>query len=148
MMHQYYPQAPHPYIYELNKDMNFSAAHFIPAPEAGKCQNVHGHTYVVNVTIAGDELDGSGFLVNFQLLKEIVHGKYDHTILNAHRDDFSDEDANLFPTTEVVARTIWTNIQNHLDAQPNKPKCVQVIVRETPTSYVIYRPKAGDIYGL
>ena len=29
----------------------------------------HGHTYFVNITIAGDELDHNGFLVNFADLK-------------------------------------------------------------------------------
>ncbi|MCP8615949.1 6-carboxytetrahydropterin synthase QueD [Salirhabdus salicampi] len=144
MIQQFYPQTQHDYRYELNKDMNFSAAHFVPSEAAGKCQNVHGHTYFVNVTIVGDQLDKSGFLVDFKLLKDLVHGRYDHRLLNDETGDFNDEDPNLFPTTEVVARTIWTNIQQYLNDLENKPKCVQVIVRETPTSYVVYRPKAGD----
>ncbi len=30
MMQQFYPQVQHSYRFELNKDMHFSAAHFIP----------------------------------------------------------------------------------------------------------------------
>ncbi|MCG3056412.1 6-carboxytetrahydropterin synthase, partial [Escherichia coli] len=30
--------------------MNFAAAHFVPHESAGKCQQVHGHTYFVNLT--------------------------------------------------------------------------------------------------
>lgn len=60
-----YKTPDHDYRFELNKDLNFSAAHFIPDDRAGKCSNVHGHTYFVNITIAGDELDDLGFLVNF-----------------------------------------------------------------------------------
>lgn len=144
MLQQYYPQTQHSYRYELNKDMNFSAAHFINHHEAGKCRNIHGHTYFVNVTVAGDELNDSGFLVNFQSLKKLVHGRYDHSLMNDHKEEFNDEDPNFFPTTEVVARTIWENVQSYLDQQQNKPKCIQVVVRETPTSYVVYRPKPGD----
>jgi 6-pyruvoyltetrahydropterin/6-carboxytetrahydropterin synthase len=143
MLQQIYPQVPHDFQYELNKDMQFAAAHFIPHEAAGKCAQVHGHTYFVNITVAGDELDDSGFLVNFQELKQLVHGKFDHTLMNDHKDVFNDKNSNDFPTTEVVARKIWEIVQAHLDTLPNKPKCLQVFVRETPTSYVVYRPKAG-----
>jgi 6-pyruvoyltetrahydropterin/6-carboxytetrahydropterin synthase len=116
--------------------MNFSAAHFIPKDEAGKCKRVHGHTYFVNLTIVGNELDDCGFLIDFKTLKDIVHGRYDHTLLNDH-PEFKDD---LFPTTEIVAETIYKTVAEHLATRVNQPKCVQVIVRETPTSYVVYRP--------
>ncbi|KHF27190.1 6-carboxy-5,6,7,8-tetrahydropterin synthase [Anoxybacillus sp. BCO1] len=63
--------------------------------------------------------------------------------MNDHKDVFSDTAAEHFPTTEVVARKIAEIVQEHLDTLPNKPTCVQVFVRESPTSYVVYRPKAG-----
>jgi 6-pyruvoyltetrahydropterin/6-carboxytetrahydropterin synthase len=143
MLQQFYPQVFHPYTYELNKDMQFAAAHFVPHADAGKCQEIHGHTYFVNITVVGDELDTSGFLVNFQELKRIVHKRYDHTLLNDQTEDFNDQNPNDFPTTEVVSRKIWGNIQSYLDTLPNKPKCLQVLVRETPTSYAVYRPKVS-----
>lgn len=145
MLQQFYPQVKHNYLYELNKDFNFAAAHFVPSSAAGKCADMHGHTYYCNVTIAGDELDESGFLVNFQAIKKLVHGRYDHTLMNNH-DEFSAEfegENHLMPTTEVVARQIWENVETYLRKQPNRPTCLQVIVRETPTSYVIFRPNGG-----
>lgn len=144
MLQQFYPQVFHPYTYELNKDMQFAAAHFVPHEKAGKCQMVHGHTYFVNVTVAGDNLNESGFLVNFQDLKKVVHDRYDHTLLNDQKDDFNDQNPDDFPTTEVVARRIWENLQTFLNTLPNNPICVQVLVRETPTSYVVYRPKKAS----
>ncbi|WP_456275749.1 6-carboxytetrahydropterin synthase QueD [Bacillus sp. AK128] len=144
MLQQFYPQVLHPYSYELNKDLHFAAAHFIPHEDAGKCQHVHGHTYFVNITVAGDELNDSGFLVNFQDLKKVVHSRYDHSIMNDHLEDFNDSSSDHFPTTEVIARKIWENVENHLKTLPNKPKCLQVLVRETPTSYVVYRPKVSE----
>ncbi|MCD7036143.1 6-carboxytetrahydropterin synthase QueD [Metabacillus sp. GX 13764] len=141
MIQQIYPQANHPFCYELNKDFHLSAAHFIPHTDAGKCQDMHGHTYFINITIAGDDLDDSGFLVNFKRIKDLVHKKFDHTVLNNHQDLFTMENRNYFPTTEVTARIIYEVIQKDLDTLANKPTCVQVFVRETPTSYVVYRPK-------
>ncbi|WP_170008314.1 6-carboxytetrahydropterin synthase QueD [Bacillus fonticola] len=140
-MNQLYPSPPpHESSYELNKDFHFAAAHYVPHEEAGACQRVHGHTYTCNVTVVGDELDNSGFLVNFKVLKELIHNRFDHRVLNED-EWFSDKHADRFPTTEVVARMVWETIQAHLNTLPHKPSCIQVFLRETPTSYVIYRPK-------
>lgn len=140
MLQQFYPTPSHNFRYELNKDMHFAAAHFIPDPSAGVCQRMHGHTYFVNVTIAGDTLDDVGFLIDFKQLKQLVHGTYDHSVMNDHRE-FQDEQ---YPTTERVAFQIWHNIQTVLNTFAHKPRCIQVLVRETPTSYVRYVPKASD----
>ncbi len=139
MLQQFYPTPAHNFRYELNKDMHFAAAHFLPNEKAGICQRVHGHTYFANITIVGDELDDCGFLINFQLLKELVHGAYDHTLMNDHVD-FQDQP----PSTEKVAQATWKRIQKALDNEPHQPRCIQVLIRETPTSYVIYKPRAED----
>lgn len=143
MISQIYPSVPHRYRYELNKDLQFAAAHYVPSEEAGQCRFMHGHTYFANITVAGDELDGSGFLVNFAEIKKLIHGRFDHSLLNEHAEYFNDSDPKHFPTTENMARAICEIVQGYLDAQPNRPVCLQVFLRETPTSYVIYRPDAG-----
>lgn len=143
MIQQIYPSTTHPYQYELNKDMHFSAAHYVPSESAGECSNLHGHTYFVNVTIAGDKLDESGFLVNFSLIKKLIHNRFDHSSLNEHADLFSNEDPSRFPTTENVARILYEITQEFLDGTSNRPRCVQIFLRETPTSYVVFRPNAG-----
>jgi len=140
MIQQYYPQPQHAYRFELNKDMHFSAAHFIPHDDAGKCKMMHGHTYTINVTIGGNELDSLGFLIDFKQLKNLIHKKYDHTVLNDH-PEFKEN----FPTTERLAEQLWISIQDELRTRENKPVCLQVIVRETPTSYVAYRPTQEDL---
>ncbi|HSH25932.1 MAG TPA: 6-carboxytetrahydropterin synthase QueD [Massilibacterium sp.] len=140
MMQQFYPTPNHSFQYELNKDFHFAAAHYIPHESAGKCREVHGHTYFVNVTIAGNSLDESGFLVNFQQIKSLIHQRFDHTLLNEDFH-FSNTNKDRFPTTEIVARTIYELIERDLQTKENEPTCLQVLVRETPTSYVIYRPQ-------
>jgi 6-pyruvoyltetrahydropterin/6-carboxytetrahydropterin synthase len=143
MIQQIYPSTPHPYRYELNKDMHFAAAPYVPSEQAGQCAELHGHTYFANITIAGNELDDSGFLVNFSQIKKLVHDRYDHSLLNGHLEFADETKPDSYPTTENVARTICELIQEHLNAMPNKPTCVQVFLRETPTSYVVFRPGAG-----
>lgn len=134
MMQQIYPQVNHTYAFELNKDMNFSAAHYIPDERAGVCSRTHGHTYFVNVTIAGNHLDEMGFLVNFRDIKSIINDTFDHTLIN-DLPELKDK----MPSTELVAKTIFDMIDNHLNTLPHAPKILQVFLRETPTSYVIYR---------
>ncbi|MBH5318262.1 6-carboxytetrahydropterin synthase QueD [Paenibacillus sp. GSMTC-2017] len=140
MLQQIYPSVQHEYEYELNKDFHFAAAHYIPSSEAGKCQLVHGHTYYANVTVAGDKLDEAGFLINFAIIKRLIHDRFDHSLLNDDKENFDDILPERFPTTEVVARTIYELVQQHLDGMVNRPQCLQVFLRETPTSYCIYRP--------
>jgi 6-pyruvoyltetrahydropterin/6-carboxytetrahydropterin synthase len=139
MMQQFYPQVPHSYRFELNKDMHFSAAHFIPNEDAGKCQMMHGHTYFINVTIGGNKLDSTGFLIDFKQIKDLIHKRYDHSVLNDHP-----EFQTNYPTTERLAEQICKAIQQVLQTRSNQPVCLQVIVRETPTSYVIYRPEQEE----
>lgn len=143
MIQQIYPVPEHGYAYELNKDFHFSAAHYIPDESAGKCQVTHGHTYFVNITIAGAALDATGFLVDFKTIKDLIHKRFDHTTLNED-PAFSINQQVYFPTTEVVAKTVYGIVKSHLENLENKPVCLQVFLRETPTSYCIYRPKGGS----
>ncbi|QAY65217.1 6-carboxytetrahydropterin synthase QueD [Paenibacillus protaetiae] len=143
MIQQIYPCVPHHYRYELNKDFQFAAAHYIPDEAAGKCARLHGHTYFANVTVGGDQLDETGFLVNFSEIKKLIHDRFDHTSLNEHTDLFHERSAESYPTTENVARIMAELVQQYLDNKGNGAECLQIFLRETPTSYVVYRPKAG-----
>lgn len=132
MIQQFYPQINHDYLFELNKDFHFAAAHYLPNEKAGKCSDIHGHTYFVNVTVAGDELDELGMLINFSDIKKLIHGKFDHAVIN---DEIS------MPSTEKVAEFIFNELSNYVKDLLHNPKILQVMVRETPTSYVLYRGK-------
>ncbi|MFC3420367.1 6-carboxytetrahydropterin synthase QueD [Salinicoccus hispanicus] len=131
-----YQTPAHDYQYELNKDLNFSAAHYVPDERAGKCSRVHGHTYFVNITLAGDQLDDLGFLVNFSSLKSLISDAFDHTLLNEH-ERFKERP----PTSETLAETIYDMVETFIAGLDNRPVCLQIYLQETPTSYVIYRPK-------
>lgn len=133
MLFQYYPSVPHSYKFELNKDIELAAAHFNPHETAGLSRNMHGHTFIISITLVGDELQDSGFLVNFGVINEFVQ-RFDFSVLNEHP-----EFAAQFPTTEGIAKTVYHLVADALTEMPNKPKCLQVLVRENPSSYVIYR---------
>lgn len=150
MLQQFYPEPPSSgFKYILHKDMHFAAAHFIPHSAAGKCSKIHGHTYFVDVTVAGNKLDQLGFLINFQAIKKAIHDRYDHSLMNDHVEfaydiDELKEDVPA-PSTERVAEEIAKRIQKLLNEDGRGVACLQVIVRETPTSYVVYRPEVSVI---
>ena len=80
----------------------------------GKCQNVHGHNYVLEVTVAGIIDPEKGYFVNLhELLSDIqnkVIDKIDHQYLN----DILPGCKNKPVTIEVVSRWIWNNLNKEL----------------------------------
>lgn len=78
----------------------FEAAHRLDW-HPGKCRNLHGHSYRLDVTVSGP-LDGNGVVVDFDQLSEIVHraviDHWDHRDLNEVIDN---------PTAELLAHRAW-----------------------------------------
>ncbi|MBR6048762.1 MAG: 6-carboxytetrahydropterin synthase QueD [Bacteroidales bacterium] len=74
----------------LTKKCSFEMAHALEEYD-GKCANLHGHSYHLEVTVegavpaAGDGLAGSGMVMDFHSLKEIVQetvvARYDHALV-------------------------------------------------------------------
>ena len=49
------------------------------------------------------------------------------------------------PTSETLAKVIYEMVDKYIkEEQENELKCLQIVLRETPTSYVVYRPKGKD----
>lgn len=57
--------------FELNIELEFCAAHILTGHK-GKCANLHGHNYKVEVSLKGQELNEIGLLIDFADLKKIV----------------------------------------------------------------------------
>ena len=74
-------------IYELKTDAHFDAAHFL-TDYNGKCENLHGHRWNVEVGISVEKLQESGtekdMVCDFSKFKRIVKetvDEFDHTFL-------------------------------------------------------------------
>jgi 6-pyruvoyltetrahydropterin/6-carboxytetrahydropterin synthase len=71
-------------VYLLSRDFVFDAAHNLERYR-GKCENLHGHTYRLRVTLIG-EPDEEGMIIDFVELKQIVTqhvlSLLDHSYLN------------------------------------------------------------------
>lgn len=68
----------------VSKDyLTFSAAHFLTIP-GHKCESLHGHNYVVTVTVDGPVDPATGFVVDFAVLKRVLRpaiAALDHRVL-------------------------------------------------------------------
>ena len=115
----------------LTKTFDFEAAHFLPCfPEGHKCRRMHGHSFHVDVVVAGDVPEERGYLVDFGQIKaaiEPVRERLDHYLLN-------DIEGLANPTAEMLARWIYDQLR------PTLPLLAKVIVRETCTSAAEYAP--------
>ncbi|MEW6249562.1 MAG: 6-carboxytetrahydropterin synthase QueD [Planctomycetota bacterium] len=115
---------------ELSKSFTFEAAHDLPTfPEGHKCRRLHGHSFRVEVRVAGPVDEARGILIDFGDIAaacEPIRRQLDHYYLN--------EIAGLQnPTSENLARWIWERLR------PALPRLSAVIVRETCTSACTYR---------
>ena len=113
----------------LVKSFDFEAAHWLPSfPDGHKCRRLHGHSFRVEVVVAGEVEESRGFLMDYGDIKAAiapVREKVDHRCLN--------EVAGLEnPTSEVIARWIWRELK------PSLPLLAEVVVHETCTSRCHY----------
>lgn len=79
----------------VSKTFEFSAAHILPN-HPGKCKNLHGHNYKVEVKLTGPLNEETGMVIDFGDLKETVNhyiDQMDHSFISA---DLCKEDEGLF----------------------------------------------------
>jgi len=123
-------------MFEVSVEDTFAAGHALRNYK-GKCENVHGHNYRVQVTLSGPELDSIGLLVDFVAVKKLMHtvvDRLDHQFLN----DLAPFDA-LNPSAENMAKYFYDEIAGGL-GQSTPVKLAQVRIWETDTSSATYRP--------
>ena len=123
-------------MFEVTIEETFAAGHAL-RNYRGKCENVHGHNYRCQVTLAGRELDSIGLLVDFVELKKVVHAvldRLDHQWLN----EFPPFDV-LNPSAENMAKYIYDQVTAGLGVQKGV-RVDAVRLWETDTASATYRP--------
>ena len=119
--------------FEVMIERNFSSAHQLRGYK-GKCENLHGHNYKIEIYARGSELDNIGLLVDFVELKaaadEIVQ-YLDHRNIN-ELPPFDE----LQPSAENLAKYILERIATRVDDE--RVSIYKVRCFETPTSVATY----------
>jgi 6-pyruvoyltetrahydropterin/6-carboxytetrahydropterin synthase len=121
-------------MYELTVRDHFDAAHTLRG-YPGECHRLHGHTWDVEVTVAGTVLDDIGIVYDFKRLKDDLHtvlADYDHVFL----DEVPPFD-ELNPTAENLARIVCERLTLSVGEQV---RVVEVAVWESPIAKLVYRP--------
>ena len=120
-------------MFEVCVEHTFAAGHAL-RNYRGKCENVHGHNYRVQVGVAGSELDENGLLYDFADLKRQLRATseyLDHQFIN----DLKPFD-RINPSAENIAKFFCDEIQKQLKTAA----IAYVRVWETDTACAVYRP--------
>lgn len=153
----------------VTKEFTFDAAHML-AGHDGLCQNLHGHTYKVHVTVSrktGLISSGSSaeMVVDFKDLKTILNkalfDQLDHAYIREANGKDSTED-KLFrridnlglkvyempgrPTAENMVIHFYEKIVEALRYSGLGIEVLKIVVWETPTSFAEFTPAVGGIY--
>ena len=118
-------------MYKIKVLSNFSGAHNLRGYK-GKCEELHGHNWRVEVTASADELDDIGMVADFKVLKQMLANcikELDHRHLN-EVEYFK----KVNPTSENIARYIY----QQMSRKSPEVKVQQVTVWETDTSSATY----------
>ncbi len=115
---------------ELRKTFQFEAAHLLPRlPESHKCRRLHGHSFKVDLVVAGECAPDLGWLMDYADITRAfkpIWEQLDHQYLN--------EVPGLeHPTSENIAVWIWDRLKSKL------PLLVAVEVAETCTAKCVYK---------
>jgi 6-pyruvoyltetrahydropterin/6-carboxytetrahydropterin synthase len=123
-------------MFEVAVEHTFAAGHAL-RNYRGKCENVHGHNYRVQIKLRGEKLDQTGMLVDFTEMKHLLRAlseRLDHVFIN-DIEPFTE----LNPTAENMAWYFCTKLQEHLKVE-NPVEVAEVTVWETDIQSATYRP--------
>ena len=116
---------------ELTREFRFESAHRLPmVPPDHKCFRMHGHSYRIEVQVAGPIDPATGWLIDFgeiaARVEPILKAELDHRVLN-------DVPGLENPTAELLAVWLWRRLESLV------PHLSAITVHETCTSRITYR---------
>jgi 6-pyruvoyltetrahydropterin/6-carboxytetrahydropterin synthase len=120
--------------FEVMIERNFSSAHQLRGYR-GKCENLHGHNYKIEIYARGSELNQIGLLVDFVELKHAADELVtylDHKNLNELEPFVTEQN----PSAENVARFCLEKLAAKLN--DDRVEIYKVRCFETPTSVATY----------
>ena len=107
----------------------------------GEDVKIHGHNYILSITLKGQINPGSGFIADIKELNDVINkyviDKFDHSQIEKDIDWFKENQ----PSTENMVLYIWNSINDKI---PSNAILHCVKLRETPTIYSeYYGPEKG-----
>ena len=119
---------------EVYREVQFSSAHRLRNYH-GKCENLHGHNWRVRLFVTRENLDATGFVMDFKVLdavlKEIME-LLDHKDLNSLK-----EFETVNPTAENIAILVFKLAEEKIAAIDKEVRVSKVCVWESDKSCAI-----------
>lgn len=123
-------------MYELKVVSRFAAAHNL-REFYGKCEDLHGHNWLVEVYVASDSLDKTGLVMDFGVIKKHLAetlDEIDHKYLN-ELDYFKENN----PSSENIARFIFDRLAPKIsEASGGRARLTKTSAWESDNSCATY----------
>jgi 6-pyruvoyltetrahydropterin/6-carboxytetrahydropterin synthase len=120
-------------MFKLIVKKEFSSAHILHG-HPGNCKRMHGHNWLVEAEVEGDNTNEIGMVIDFKdiknNLKEII-SSLDHQFLN-DLEPFINEN----PTAENISKYIYKELSNNINT--DNIKVSKIKLWETSNSAVTY----------
>src|ERR1700730_3916837 len=127
-------------MFQVSVEETFSSGHALRGYK-GKCENVHGHNYRVQITLEGPQLDSIGLLVDFTHLKQVIREiikRLDHQFIN-DLEPFT----SINPSAENLAKYFYEEVISKGKELQQGARVTDAVIWETDTAFARYRPAAG-----
>ena len=119
--------------FEITARREFAAAHQLRLYD-GQLEPLHGHNWVVVVTVTAEKLDSIGVVMDFHELDRLLEAII-KPLHNTHLNDVEPFKSSLNPSTENVAFHVGRSL-----GLPDNVRLVSVEVWETAANSATYRP--------
>ncbi|MCL4453236.1 6-carboxytetrahydropterin synthase [Ferroplasma sp.] len=144
------------------KGLTWSAGHYVPDNE--KCKKFHGHDYSIDILIDSGDVESSGMLMDFTLVKKAVKpviesmdhkfivpgtdirkgnidGMIDIVVRGIYRGTMPESDVFIFPypsdTAEYIAKYCYVEIYKKIKGMIRDLK-MKIIIHEGPGNLASY----------
>lgn len=128
-------------IVGLYKEVQFDASHRL-LHYKGKCANLHGHRWKVEVWMEGEPNTTTGILMDYNAIRQVIN-RFDHQILLNEADPLVTCIRKYQqvittpgePTSELLAGLIRTELQTYCNSQEISATVAKIRVWESPGCY-------------
>ncbi len=119
-------------MFTVTKRMEISACHKLDLDYESKCRNLHGHNWIVEVEISAKELTSAGMVIDFTIIKKMIHGYFDHGYLNQLMIEN--------PTAENIAMYIYNTLANEILMHNDTARVTKITIQESEGNTACYIP--------
>ena len=120
-------------MFRLVVKKEFSSAHILVG-HPGACKRMHGHNWVVEAKVEGEQINKIGMVIDFKDIKnelENIISKLDHQYLNDLQPFIENN-----PTAENISKYIYKELSKNINT--DNIKVSEIKLWETSSSAVIY----------